>query len=59
MPRTATLRDTRQTELLALGSEQFHDLLLAYCRKEGSLERLSHLRMVAHKRSNHEVHKHL
>jgi CRP-like cAMP-binding protein/Zn-dependent protease len=58
VPRTATVRATGRTELLALGSEQFHDLLLAYCRKEGSLERLSHLRMVAHKRSNHEVHRH-
>jgi len=58
VPRTATVRATTRTELLALGSEQFHDLLLAYCRKEGSLERLSHLRMVAHKRSNHEVHRH-
>jgi CRP-like cAMP-binding protein/Zn-dependent protease len=57
VPRTATVRATQRTELLALGSEQFHDLLLGYCRKEGSLERLSHLRMVAHKRSNHEVHR--
>jgi CRP-like cAMP-binding protein len=57
VPRTATVRATRRTELLTLGSEQFHDLLLGYCRREGSLERLSHLRMVAHKRSNHEVHR--
>jgi CRP-like cAMP-binding protein len=55
VPRTATVRAGPRTELLALGAEDFHDLLLAYCRREGAVERLSHLRMVAHKRSNHEV----
>jgi putative peptide zinc metalloprotease protein len=55
VPRTATVRAIGRTELLALGKDQFHDLLLRYCRRQGALERLSHLRMVAHKRSNHEV----
>ena len=55
VPRTATVRAGPKTELLALGAEQFHDLLLAYCRRGGAIERLSHLRLVAHKRSNHEV----
>jgi CRP-like cAMP-binding protein/Zn-dependent protease len=57
VPRTATVRAVGRTELLALGKDQFHDLLLGYCRREGALKRLSHLRMVSHKRSNHDVHR--
>ncbi|GAC1614022.1 MAG: hypothetical protein NVS9B1_23110 [Candidatus Dormibacteraceae bacterium] len=55
-PRNATVRALEGTELLALGARDFHDLLLGYCHRGGSLERLSHLRMVVHKRSNHDVH---
>lgn len=55
-PRNATVRALVATELLALNARDFHELLLRYCHRGGSLERLSHLRMVAHKRSNHDVH---
>jgi len=55
VPRTATVTAAVRTDLLALRKDQFHDLLLGYCRRRGAIERLSHLRMVAHKRSNHEV----
>jgi hypothetical protein len=41
--------------LLALDARDFHDLLTRYRHRATRLERLSHLRLVAHKRSNQEV----
>jgi putative peptide zinc metalloprotease protein len=55
IPRTATVDAPAGAELLALDADDFHDLLTRYCHRETPLERLSHHRLVAHKRSNQEV----
>lgn len=50
VPRTATVRATAPTELLALSAEDFRDLLAGYCGRADELQRLSHLRLETHKR---------
>ena len=50
LPRTATVRATEPTELLALEAADFHDLLARYCGRAVELERLSHLRLQAQNR---------
>jgi CRP-like cAMP-binding protein len=54
-PRTATVEAVSRAELLALDSQAFKDLLTRYCHKATKLERLSHHRLVAHRRSNQHV----
>jgi CRP-like cAMP-binding protein len=50
VPRTATVRATQPTSLLALDARDFRDLLASYLGRAGELERLSHLRLLSHKR---------
>jgi putative peptide zinc metalloprotease protein len=50
VPRTATVVARRPTMLLALEARDFRDLLGSYLGRAGELERLSHLRLLSHKR---------
>lgn len=50
VPRTATVRARDPVKLLTLSEGDFHDLLANYLDRADDLERLSHLRLAAHKR---------
>ena len=56
VPRTATVRALVDTMLLALEARDFHDLLAGYLGRAAALERLSHLRLLSHKRLDEVVH---
>jgi CRP-like cAMP-binding protein len=47
VPRTATVRATAPTELLALSAQDFRDLLARYCGRGDELTRLSQARLAA------------
>ncbi len=53
--RTATVEAVSATSLLALEAGDFRDLLTRYCHRATRLERMSHHRLVAHRRSNQHV----
>jgi cAMP-dependent protein kinase regulator len=55
VPRTATVRATEPTALLALEARDFRDLLASYLGRAVELERLSHLRLLTHKRLDEVV----
>ena len=55
VPRTATVRATEPTALLALEAREFRDLLASYLGRAVELERLSHLRLLTHKRLDEVV----
>jgi|SRR5579864_8647061 len=55
VPRTATVAATEPTSLLALDSQDFRDVLASYLGRGGELERLSHLRLLSHKRLDEVV----
>lgn len=55
VPRTATVRAVVDSTLLALEARDFHDLLAGYLGRAGALERLSHLRLLSHKRLDEVV----
>jgi CRP-like cAMP-binding protein len=55
VPRTATVTASEPTRLLALEARDFRDLLAGYLGRAGDLERLSHLRLRAHKRLDEVV----
>jgi len=55
VPRTATVRATDRTALLALDAHDFRDLLASYLGRAVELERLSHLRLLTHKRLDEVV----
>jgi CRP-like cAMP-binding protein/Zn-dependent protease len=55
VPRTATVRATEPTALLALEARDFRDLLGSYLGRAVELERLSHLRLLTHKRLDEVV----
>lgn len=48
VPRTATIRALETTELLALNEADFRELLAGYCGRTGTLETLSHQRLLEH-----------
>ena len=50
LPRTATVTAIEPATLLALDAYDFRDLLASYLGRAGELERLSHLRLLSHKR---------
>jgi CRP-like cAMP-binding protein len=50
VPRTASVIAVEPTALLALEAEDFRDLLAGYLGRAPELERLSHLRLRAHRR---------
>ena len=50
LPRTATVTAVAPATLLALDAYDFRDLLSSYLGRAGELERLSHLRLLSHKR---------
>ncbi len=50
VPRTATVTATEPTSLLALDADDFRDVLTSYLGRASELERLSHLRLLTHKR---------
>ena len=50
LPRTATVAAIEPATLLALDAYDFRDLLASYLGRAGELERLSHLRLLSHKR---------
>ncbi len=50
MPRTATVSASEPTQLLALGGNDFRDLLAGYLGRADELQRLSYLRLRTHKR---------
>jgi putative peptide zinc metalloprotease protein len=55
VPRTATVTATEATTLLALEARDFRDLLASYLGRAVELERLSHLRLLSHKRLDQVV----
>jgi CRP-like cAMP-binding protein len=55
VPRTATVTALEPTSLLALEAADFRDILARYLGRAGELERLSHLRLLAHKRLDEVV----
>ena len=55
VPRTATVIAVEPTELLALDAADFRDVLARYLGRAGELERLSHLRLLSHKRLDEVV----
>jgi cAMP-dependent protein kinase regulator len=55
VPRTATVTAVEPTRLLALGAHEFRDVLATYLGRAGELERLSHLRLSAHRRLDEVV----
>ena len=55
VPRTATVIAEEPTELLALDATDFRDVLAHYLGRAGELERLSHLRLLSHKRLDEVV----
>ena len=55
VPRTATVRAMVDTTLLALEARDFHDVLAGYLGRAVALERLSHLRLLSHKRLDEVV----
>jgi putative peptide zinc metalloprotease protein len=55
VPRTATVTAAEQTSLLALDADGFRDVLASYLGRGSELERLSHLRLLSHKRLDEVV----
>jgi CRP-like cAMP-binding protein/Zn-dependent protease len=55
VPRTASVTATEPTALLALDARDFRDLLASYLGRAVELERLSHLRLLTHKRLDEVV----
>lgn len=55
VPRTATVTALQTTALLALDAHDFRDVLASYLGRAPELERLSHLRLLAHKRLDEVV----
>jgi cAMP-dependent protein kinase regulator len=55
VPRTATVKALEATELLALDARDFRDVLASYLGRATELERLSHLRLLSHKRLDEVV----
>jgi CRP-like cAMP-binding protein len=53
--RTATVTAAEPSELLALDAADFRDVLARYLGRAGELERLSHLRLLSHKRLDEVV----
>jgi putative peptide zinc metalloprotease protein len=55
VPRTANVSAVEPTALLALDAADFRDILARYLGRAGELERLSHLRLLSHKRLDEVV----
>jgi CRP-like cAMP-binding protein len=55
VPRTATITAVEPTSLLALEASDFRDILAGYLGRAAELERLSHLRLLSHKRLDEVV----
>jgi cAMP-dependent protein kinase regulator len=55
VPRTASVIAAEPTALLALEPDDFRDILASYLGRASELERLSHLRLLAHKRLDEVV----
>ena len=55
VPRTASVTADVATSLLALDAEHFRDILASYLGRATELERLSHLRLLTHKRLDEVV----
>src|ERR1051326_2157612 len=55
VPRTATVTALETTALLALDARDFRDVLASYLGRATELERLSHLRLLSHKRLDEVV----
>jgi CRP-like cAMP-binding protein len=55
VPRTASVLAREPTRLLALEADDFRDVLASYLGRAGELERLSHLRLLSHKRLDEVV----
>jgi putative peptide zinc metalloprotease protein len=55
VPRTATVTALEATALLALEAQDFRDVLASYLGRAPELERLSHLRLLSHKRLDEVV----
>jgi CRP-like cAMP-binding protein len=55
VPRTATVTALEATQLLALDARDFRDVLASYLGRATELERLSHLRLLSHKRLDEVV----
>jgi CRP-like cAMP-binding protein len=55
VPRTATVSAVEATDLLTLDARDFRDLLASYLGRATELERLTHLRLLSHKRLDEVV----
>ena len=55
VPRTASVTAVEPTTLLALEAHDFRDVLAGYLGRASELERLSHLRLLSHKRLDEVV----
>ena len=55
VPRTASVTAIEPTTLLALEAHDFRDVLAGYLGRGSELERLSHLRLLSHKRLDEVV----
>jgi putative peptide zinc metalloprotease protein len=55
VPRTASVTSVEPTSLLSLEAHDFRDVLASYLGRAPELERLSHLRLLSHKRLDEVV----